>query len=501
MTGDAVLVGLDLGTTVCRSIVFDQKMQILASASRHLPISTLSGTEIEQSAELWWETSAAVIRESLQGLDIRPGRVCGISVSSQGLSFVPVNDSCEPMRSAFSWMDTRAVMQRRHIAEKIGEERIFAITGKRCHETYVLPKLLWLKENQRQLYDSCAKILMPLDFVIARLTGEYVTDHTMASGTMFYDVVRGQWSQEILSAFDVDARKLPELRYSGTAVGGLRAVASEALQLPRGVVVSVGGQDQKVAALGAGIDLRRTTISLGTAMAITQKSRQPVIDRLRRVPCFADLLRDHWVLEGSAVCCSILEWVRQSFLPDKSYDDLNRLVAEAGAWKEAPFLLPFFSGALSPFYDSSAQGTLHGLNLSTSPGQIVRGVYEGIAFLVRANVEVMSKISRPVEELRIFGGGSRSDQWCQIIADVTERTVSTLQTSECASTGAAILAGLGGGVFQGLEQPFAYIRTRRSFEPDQSRFELCRERYAEFQDLRGRLGGNAECQEGLGWAD
>ncbi len=328
---------------------------------------------------------------------------------------------------------------------------------------------------------------MPLDFIIARLTGEYATDHTMASGTMLYDITGQRWSTSILDAFDLDGTMLPGLQWGGTQIGSLRADAADALGLARDVRVIMGGQDQKVAALGAGIDLGICTISLGTAMAITQKCESPVIDPKMRIPCFTDLLPGRWVLEGSAVCCSILDWARQVFLPGIDDAELNRLADEAGDRAHAPLLLPFFSGASGPFHDPDARGTLHGLDLSTTPGQIVRSIYEGIAYLVRANLEVMESISRPVEGLRIFGGGSRSDVWCGIISDVLKRPVSAMATPESASVGAAILAGLGSRVFERLEEAFIHLSVRTSHEPRAHRADHYDHMYAEFQELSGRL--------------
>jgi xylulokinase len=483
VSGTAILIGIDLGTTACKALVFDQDLRLLSGASRQLALATRSGTEIEQDAESWWSAARDCVREAFHGAGRDARLVKGLGISSQGISFVPVDEAGAPLRAAFSWLDTRAGEQRRRVLERFGEKRIFSITGKRCNEAYILPKLLWLRENEPEIWKRCRRILMPLDFILARLTGEYVTDHTMASGTMCYDVTRQEWSSSILEAFDLDSSMLSELRWGATAVGTLRAEAAEALGLPRGVVVSVGGQDQKVAALGAGIDMERGTISLGTAMAIEQVCGTPVIDPRMRMPCFVGLLPGQWVLEGSAVCCSILDWAKQAFFPTLGWDELNRIVEDSAAKPNAPFLLPFFSGAPAPFYDPGARGTLSGLDLSTTPGQIIRSIYEGIAFLIRANLEVMERISRHPRELRIFGGGSRSDAWCGIIADVVRRPVSALETPEAASMGAAILAGMASGVFENADEAFAHLVVRTSYEPRPARAAAYDEMYARFRSL------------------
>jgi xylulokinase len=487
VSAQAVLVGIDLGTTVCKAMVFDQDLRILAGASQPLALATISGTEIEQEAEDWWKASAHVVRRALRESGCDPRQVRGLGISSQGIAFVPVDDSDAPLRPAISWLDTRAAAQRQLVLDAMGEQRIFSLTGKRCSEAYVLPKLLWLREHEPEVWAATRRILMPLDFLLARLTGEHLTDHTMASGTMFYDVTRRQWSPRILSTFDLDPRLLPVIGQGGERAGGLRQPAAGELGLPAGTPVAVGGQDQKVAALGAGIDLDRCTISLGTAMAITQKCDRPVIDAAMRVPCFADLLPGRWVIEGSSVCCSILDWAKQAFFPQAGWDEVNCLADEAAELPNLPTMLPFFSGAPAPFFDPSARGTLTGLDLSTTPAQVVRSIYEGIAFLIRANVEVMESISRPVGGLRIFGGGSKSDPWCRIIADAVQRPVAALATAESASVGAAILAGMAGRVFADPEEAFAHLAVRTSYEPRPGRAARCDEHYARFRSLAGRL--------------
>jgi xylulokinase len=483
----SILIGIDLGTTVCKTLVFDQDLRVLGGASKQLSLVKLSGMEIEQDAEEWWIATKEVVREALHKAGCDPRSVKALSVSSQGISFVPVDGSGAPLRPAISWLDMRAGEQRRQVLDRVGEQRVFSITGKRCSEVYLLPKLLWLRKNEPKVWDKTRMILMPLDFILSRLTGAYVTDHTMASGTMCYDITGQEWSSRILEAFGLDTSRLPDLQWGGTSVGTLRAEAAEALGLPCGVVVSMGGQDQKVAALGAGIDLERCTISLGTAMAIEQKCDSPVIDPLMRMPCFTDLLPGRWVIEGSAVCCGILDWAKQAFYPGMGWDELNSIVEQAAGQANAPYLLPFFSGASAPFYDPGARGMLAGLDLSTTPGQIIRSIYEGIAFLIRANVEVIENISRPPQGLRIFGGGSRSDVWCGIIADVVRRPVAAMATSEAASVGAAILAGLGSGVFQSAQEAFTHLVIRTSYEPRRDRAAAYDEMYERFRALTQRM--------------
>ncbi len=481
------LVGIDLGTSVCKASVFDVGLSVLGSAWRTLPLSALSGSEIEQDAELWWNAARDTVREAVEKSGVRPEWVRGISAGAQGISFVPVDGQARPLRAAFSWMDTRARRERRRILDKFGEQALFQITGKRCLPSFVLPKLLWLREHEPATFSKTRRILMPLDFLLARMTGQFVTDHSMASGTLVHDVTACDWSARILDAFELDRALLPELRWGGTPVGRLLSRAAQELGLTDSVVVAVGGQDQKVAALGAGIGMERTTVSLGTAMAITQKSVRPMVDARMRVPCFTDVMEGKWVIEGSGDCCNILDWLRQGFLSPIGIDEVDRIVDTEGPVPNPVTFIPFFSGAGSPHFVPDARGSLHGLDLSAGPGRIVRSIYEGVSFLIRDNIGVMEELSRPVKKLRVFGGGSRSAVWCQIIADVTGVPVSVLGTPEAGSLGAGILAGVGCGAFGNAEDAFAMVSEARTFLPRRDFVGPYSEAYHSYSETRDRL--------------
>lgn len=489
----AVLAGLDLGTTACKCLLFDESLNVLGSAREGYPLITLSGERIEQDARQWWEVSARCLREAVSRSGLAASSVKAVSVSSQGIAFVPVDRRGEPLRNALSWLDTRGGRELAEVTDRFGEERLFALTGKRALGWYVLPKLLWLAREERGVYARTDRIAMALDFVTHRLTGEWVTDHTMASGTMFYDVRRQEWAAEVLDRVGLDARLLPEVRWSGTPVGRLTAEAAEATGLDRSAMVCLGGQDQKVAALGAGIDLGRTTVSLGTAMAVTQKGDAPLLDPRMRIPCFSDLLPGRWVLEGSGQGCAVLDWARGMLYPGVPYETMLEEADGAEAGDLA--LLPFHAGAGTPHGRPEARGGLLGMSLATDRAQVIRAVLEGVAFQIRQNLDVMEELGKPAGELRLFGGGSRGDAWCRIIAEATGRPAVTLTTSEAGAQGAAMLAGMGCGVFGSAQDAAGRARTRARFEPRAQRVKAYGERFARYraaQDAVLGLSGGRE---------
>ena len=481
------LIGLDLGTTACKGALVDLRLNLLMSAEQPYPLITLSAEKIEQDANRWWEAAKGVIQRLVSESAINPADVLAVSISAQGLSFVPVDRQGDPIRNAFNWLDTRATRQRAEILEEFDEKTLFAITGKRASAAYVLPKLLWLKQEEPEIYSRCYKILMAMDFIIAKLCGRFITDHTMAGGTLYYDIHQRNWSKPILERFDLDRGKLPEIEWSGAAAGTLRKKVAEELGLTNQLIVYVGGQDQKVAALGAGIDLDRTTISLGTAVAITQKCTQPVIDEQMRIPCFTDLLNGRWVLEGSGIGTSSLDWLRTTFFAHLSYEELNAMVFAEHGKRNGVFLYPFFTGPDTLHPVQGIQGFLYGLNFSVTNNQIVKSVFEGVAYQICENISVIEEISKPVQELRVFGGGSKSDVWNQVIADVTAKPVVSLFTSEAGCLGAAILAGLGVGTYSYADQAFAYIRIQKVYEPRAAIVAQYAEQYQDYLRIQRRM--------------
>ncbi len=479
------LIGLDLGTTVCKGVLVDEQLKIIAQADRYYPLINISGEEIEQDANLWWEISLQVLKQLTANPAAASCEVQGISISTQGISFVPVDRSLNPLRKAFSWLDIRASGQMKRVLERIDEKELFRITGKRASSAYVLAKWLWLRENEPDLYSQTHKILMTLDFILAKLTGAMVTDHTMASGTLFYDIRKQAWSRTLMQGLDLDEAKLPEIRWSGKEIGRIRREVAAEAGLSQNVRVSIGGQDQKVAALGAGIDLHRTTVSLGTAMAITQKSSRPIIDEAMRIPCFTDLLHNRWVLEGSGTGTSGFDWLKSTLFSEKSYEELNRM-AEAEEGKSLYFY-PFFTGAGSPHFVKGVRGFLYGLDYSVNAGHLVRSVYEGVGYRIREITELMEEINNPINELRLFGGGSKSSVWAQIIADITAKPVVTLFTSEAGCLGAAILAGMGSGIYSSPEQAFEYLKIVRVFEPQKNAASRYDERFNEYREIGNKI--------------
>lgn len=395
-----LFIGIDLGTTGIKASIFDAQGMCFGEAYFEYGLITLSPVMIEQDPHIWWELACRAIRQVLETSGVDRKSVRAMAVSSQGISFVLVDRDGNPLGNAISWLDGRAVDETKQILERYPVERLFSITGKRSAPYYVLPKLMWLQKHQPETWRQAQRILMGHDYLVYRLCGECITDRSMAGGTLLYDLHTLDWWDEILGPFGLSTDLLPELRWAGEPAGSLRPEVAELLGLSPDTLVVVGGQDQKCAALGAGIADRTATVSLGTATAITQVMDQPSTDPAMRVPTFSFVQRGRWALEGVVgTGAGSLRWYRNTVATGIAYDDVVAEAESIAPGSEGVMFFPHLSGATSPHWENETLGAFAGLSLASARGNLTRAVLEGVAFQVRENLEVMRQVMGPIERL------------------------------------------------------------------------------------------------------
>ena len=443
-------MAVDLGTTGCRSILFDDMLNEIGVAYEEYGLITPNETWVEQDAQLWWEMTLRTAKLAIKNSAINAKDILGISVSSQGITLVPVDRDFNPLCNALSWLDLRAEKQAERIRSDFSEKEIFNITGKKVLSAYTLPKLLWLKENKPDVFDNAWKFLMPMDFLMAKLTGNAYTDHSMASGTLFYDLKKGCWDENILNRYGISKEKLPQIAWSGTSAGYVRKDVAQELGLSESCVVAVGAQDQKCAARGVGLSSDKTTVSLGTAGAITKLWDSVEMDKSDKVGWCGYVKPSTWVTEGVInTAGTSLRYVRDLFFPGENYQVLNTEAAACLEQECSLMFYPYLSGPSSPDYYPDSQGCFYGITLAMKRGHYVAAVMEGVAFQIRILLEAMDAYGN-VRELILFGGGAKSELWCQIISDITGLAVVVPTTAEAASAGAAILAAMAAGKTLGV---------------------------------------------------
>lgn len=450
------LIGLDLGTTAVKAGVYSIEGRLLGSAVEEIPLHTPRPGWVEQDPRDWWEASLRVLRAALErasaGCSHQPA---ALAVSSQGISFVPVDTAGEPLCRALSWLDTRAANEAAWLEERFGAERLFALTGKRIGAVYTLPKLLWLRTHQPEVFHAADDFLMAQDFLLMRLCGVRATDYSLAGGTLLLDLHRLVWSPDLLDACGLDARRLPEPRWAGSPAGQLCRAAAEALGLPSGLKVVVGGQDQKVAALGAGLRPGWCALSLGTAAAVSCLTGTPLLDPARRIPLFPYVAAGAWDLEGVVgTAGAALHWARDALFPGLDYPAVEALARTSPPGARGVRFYPHLSGASAPHWNAAASAGFHGLSLACGREDLARAVYEGVACEIRANLDVMRELA-PVEALLLFGGGSRSLLWREILSALAGLPLAALPDADAALWGASRLAGFGAGIFADPTSPAA----------------------------------------------
>jgi xylulokinase len=443
-----LLIGIDLGTSGCKAAIYDELGALRGEGYLEYGLITSSPTMIEQDPEVWWRLTCRVIGLALDAAEADRSEVAAIAVSSQGISFVCLNGAGQPLGNAINWLDGRAAAECETILARFDAGMLFALTGKRVAPFYVLPKLLWLREHRPDVWARTRTVLMGHDYLVHRLSGARITDHSMAGGTLLYDLQALDWSSALLDAFEIPRAWLPELRWSGTPVGLLLPDVARELGLLPDVVVVTGGQDQKCAALGAGIRDGVATLSLGTASAIVQVMDVPLTDPQMRIPTFAFVQRGRWVLEGViATGAGSLRWHRDTLAPGMAYAALDAEAAVIPRGAEGIRFYPHLSGAGSPHWRPAARAAFEGLSLASTRGHLTRALLEGVAYEMRANLEVTQALAGRVSEAIVFGGGAKSALWRAIIGDVLGMPLAWTPNVETASLGAAMLAGVGCGMF------------------------------------------------------
>ncbi len=476
------VIGIDLGTTVCKCSVYDDSMKLVSQEGMEYPLIYLPNGHIEQDANLWWQLSKQVVIKALEKIPDK-NNVKAISVSSQSMAFVALDESGNTMSNAISWLDERGYSELEDIKKGFGEKNIYDRTGKWLFGAYVLPKLLWLQKNDPEFFKA-SKIAFPMDFLILRLCGTHLTDRTIASGTMMYNIVKNEWDQDILDRFGIDRCILPEVRLSGTVAGYIQKDAAKELGLNPDVFIVTGGQDQKCASLAAGIDESSCTVSLGTAAAIEMLYERPVMDPKMQIPVFSYLTDNRWVSETAIACAGVaVKWYKNTFAPLFCYDELDEMAIPEYAKDNGIFFYPYLSAK------DSFSGAFYGLSLDSDIPKTFMAVREGIAFEISILLDKMTSVpgANPLNSILLFGGGSYSRLWCQLISDVCNMDVKIKDTSEMASKGACILAGTGAGIF---DDPFKIPDSNTDitiYKPDDNSVKMYMHKKKEYEKFKSKL--------------
>ena len=479
-------LGIDVGTGGSRAVLIDSAGQIVASETiEHVPFASPETGWAEQDPDDWWRASAAAIRAVLSKDNINRESIAAIGLSGQMHGAVLLDEKDQVIRPSIIWCDQRSDIQCRQLTEQIGASRLIELTCNPALTGFTLPKVLWVKDHEPEYWRRIRSLLLPKDYVRFRLTGEKATDVADASGTLLLDVSARRWSKTMLEAAELDDNVLPALFESQQITGTVSESVSEQTGLRAGTPVVAGAGDQAAGAVGMGI-VKPGSVSatIGTSGVVFAATNNPALDPRGRVHTFCHAIPNRWHVMGVTQGAGLsLRWFRDQFGGD-SYEELTADAAKVPAGANNLLWAPYLMGERTPHLDPNARAALVGLTASHTRGHIVRAVLEGVAFSLRDSFEIFREMNVPVESIRLGGGGARSKLWRQIQADIYRHAVDIVQAEEGAAYGAALLAGVGGGLWKSVEDACAdVVRVVDRIEPNPAAVKVLDPLYRSYREL------------------
>lgn len=493
------LIGIDIGTTNAKATLFNHHFQALLSAGREYPTHFPQSGWAEQDPQDWWQATATALRDIMSAHDLTRRQILGICVSSQAPAVLPVAADGNPLRRALIWMDRRSGPQCQQLHDSIGQERIHRITGNRIDPYFMLPKLMWVMQNEPDIHANTWKYLQVNGYINYCLTGQATCDHVHASLTGLYSIKDQNWSEALASELQIDLKKLPDIFPSTEYVGVVTPAAALATGLPEGIPVLAGTVDAAASALECGVVKKSEAAEMTGTSSCFMLGCDSWPDSSKLVSIHHAVPGQDLLIGPISSTGACLKWYRDQ-IGCSEYDDL-------AAYRKNPYrylddlarsardgnllFLPYMAGERAPLWDSDVRGAFIGLTHSTSRGQMVRAILEGSAFALKHVVEEAEKSGQQVHSMYAVGGGSSSPVWLQMKASILGRPVQTLQHSSSGAFGNALLVAFASGVIDDLASAVAdSIHVGKTYEPDLDQARIYTARYNIFRDFYEHMKGD-----------
>ena len=493
----AYLLGIDIGTSGTKTLLVDTRGRIKASVTVEYPAYAPRPAWSEQTPGDWWKAATRSVRMALAKAKVKGSQVAGIGLSGQMHGSVFLDASGAVLRRAILWNDQRTGAECDDITRRAGgRRRLIAMVSNPALTGFTAPKILWVRKHEPRIYDRTAHILLPKDYVRYRLTGEFATEVSDASGTLLLDVKRRRWSRKLLALLQIDPDLLPAVYESQEVSGRLTPAAAKTTGLAAGTPVVGGGGDQAAGAVGNGI-VRRGVISatLGTSGVVFAHADKVETDPKGRVHTFCHAVKGKWHVMGVVLAAGgSLQWFRNTLCQDlvkqakrkkvDPYELITAAAAKVPPGSHGLYFLPYLTGERTPHADPNARAAWIGLSNMHTRAHMARAVIEGATYAMRDCLEIIAGLGVPVREIRVAGGGAKSRFWRNLQANIYRKTVWTVSSQEGPAYGVALLAGVGTGVWKSVpEACTATIRTLKPARPDRKTVRLYDRLYPEY----GRL--------------
>jgi len=497
------LLGIDIGTSGTKTLLIDEKGKTKASKTIEYPLLTPHPGWAEQNPEDWWRATCESIRAVLAKSRVRPEEIKGVGLSGQMHGSVFLDNKGKVIRPCILWCDGRTAAECNEIMETVGPKRMHRLVSNPALAGFTAPKIVWLRNHEPKNFKRVRHVLLPKDYIRYRLTGEYASEVSDAAGTVLFDVKHRRWSDEVLEALKIPKEWMPPVYESYDVCGHVTPAAARATGLAKGTPCVGGGADNTCGAVGSGIVVEgRVMTSLGTSGVVFAPTERPRVDPKERLHTFCHSTRRQWYLMGCMLSAGMsLQWYRNQIadLERKEarkrkkdvYDILMNQAQKTPLGAEGLFFLPYLMGERSPHKDPFARGAFIGLSFRHTKGHLVRAIVEGVTFALRDSLEIMKSLGARMDEVRLIAGGAKSKFWRQVVADIFGLQIVIPKNTEGPAMGAAILAGVGTGVFGDfLETTERILPVASRVDPDPKRHERYNEIYARFVGLYPALKGH-----------
>ena len=463
MTNGPYLLGIDVGTTAVKTLLCDINGKVISKfTSESYPVAHPKPGWAEQDPNDWWKAVKFTVKGVLRASRIRGDEIAGIGFGSHTDGCTPVKKNGRPLRPSMIWMDRRAIVESKWLKKKLGA-KIFETTGLACDPYHVAPKILWFRNHQPNLYNETYKFLNPGDFMVYKFTGNFMTDYTLASCTMLFDIKRKKWSEELSESMEIPIDKLPNVGPSASIAGEVLKETAEETGLKKETPVVIGGGDEEIGVIGAGATEPGYICDItGMAEPILVPVDKPIFDPKQVIELHGHGSPDKWILESPGIVSGgNYRWFRDQLaglevqtakkLHVDPYSILDSKEANISAGSNGLIFLPFTMGSITPEWNPHARGVFLGLSLSHTREHLARAILEGSAYYLRDVVERVEELGIRIKEIRAAGGGAKSKLWRQIKADVTGKPVALPEVEDVSAFAGIILAGVGTKLYRDIE--------------------------------------------------
>ena len=496
------LLGIDIGTSGTKGVLMDSEGKIYARAGREYSINIPQPGWAEQDPQMWWKATIQVIKEVIKESEVNPQLIRGIGLSGQMHGTVFLDKNLQPFRPAIIWADQRSSSQCEFIYQKIGKERLAELTGNPIATGFMCSTLLWIKENQPEICKKIYKVILAKDYIRYKLTGNLGVEVTDASSSLLLDIKRRCWSEELLNLLSLPLNILPgEVHESQEVAGCVLAEVAKNTGLLEGIPVVYGGGDQSMQAVGNGVigpGILSSTIGTGGQLFITIDKF--TYDPKLRVHVFCHAIPNSYHLQGAILSAGLsLKWLKDNILHTlDSYAIFDEEVEKVRAGSEGIIFLPYLLGERSPYMNPQARGVFFGLSLKHHRVHLIKAVMEGVVFALRDCLEVFEELGIKIEQIIASGGGAKSRAWRQMQADIFNKDISMTQSIEQAAMGAAILAGVGVGIYKNTGEGCkkAIKLKKEKVKPILKNVDIYNQQFKIYQSLYQDLKGDFKRLEG-----